>query len=63
MHKLTKAQRKKYASRKKQRLKIKVRLTKALWVKGYRYRKNNNLIFGKPDLTFKKYKIAMFVDS
>lgn len=63
MHKLTKAQRKKYPSRKKQRLKIKVRLTKALWVKGYRYRKNNNLIFGKPDLTFKKYKIAMFVDS
>lgn len=42
--------------------KIEVRLAKALWAKGYRYRKNNKLIFGKPDLTFKKYKIAMFVD-
>lgn len=40
-----------------------VRLAKALWHLGYRYRKNNKTIFGKPDLTFKKYKIAIFVDS
>jgi DNA mismatch endonuclease (patch repair protein) len=40
-----------------------VRLAKALWHLGYRYRKNNRTIFGKPDLTFKKYKIAVFVDS
>ncbi len=40
-----------------------VRLAKALWHLGYRYRKNNKSIFGKPDLTFKKYKIAIFVDS
>lgn len=39
------------------------RLAKALWHLGYRYRKNNKTIFGKPDLTFKKYKIAIFVDS
>ena len=39
-----------------------VRLAKALWHLGYRYRKNNNSVFGKPDLTFKKYKIAIFVD-
>lgn len=40
-----------------------VRLAKALWNLGYRYRKNNKTIFGKPDLTFKKLKIAVFVDS
>lgn len=37
-------------------------LSKALWHKGYRYRKNNRSVYGKPDLTFKKYKIAIFVD-
>lgn len=40
-----------------------VRLAKALWSLGYRYRKNNKTVFGKPDLTFKKYKLAVFVDS
>lgn len=40
-----------------------VRLAKALWHLGYRYRKNNKSIFGKPDLAFKKYKVAVFVDS
>jgi DNA mismatch endonuclease (patch repair protein) len=40
-----------------------VRLAKALWHLGYRYRKNNKTIFGAPDLTFKKHKIAIFIDS
>ncbi|WP_281227624.1 very short patch repair endonuclease [Flavobacterium aquiphilum] len=40
-----------------------VRLAKALWSLGYRYRKNNKTVFGKPDLTFKQLKIAIFVDS
>jgi DNA mismatch endonuclease (patch repair protein) len=40
-----------------------VRLAKALWHLGYRYRKNNRTVFGKPDLTFQKLKIAIFVDS
>ncbi|SHG66480.1 very short patch repair endonuclease [Flavobacterium defluvii] len=40
-----------------------VRLAKALWDLGYRYRKNNKKVFGKPDLTFAKYKIAIFIDS
>lgn len=41
---------------------IEVTLAKALWAKGYRYRKNNKSVFGKPDLTFKRQKIAVFVD-
>ena len=43
--------------------KAEIRLAKALWHLGYRYRKNNKTIFGTPDLTFKKFKIAIFVDS
>jgi len=42
--------------------KIETMLGKALWAKGLRYRKNNKKVFGKPDFTFKKLKIAIFVD-
>lgn len=43
--------------------KAEIRLAKSLWNLGYRYRKNNKSVFGTPDLTFKKLKIAIFVDS
>ena len=43
--------------------KAEVALGKALWHEGLRYRKNNKTVFGKPDFTFKKYKVAVFVDS
>ena len=43
--------------------KMEVLLAKTLWSKGVRYRKNNRTIFGTPDLSIKKYKIAVFVDS
>jgi DNA mismatch endonuclease (patch repair protein) len=43
--------------------KAEICLAKALWYLGYRYRKNNKSVFGTPDLTFKKFKIAIFVDS
>ena len=39
-----------------------VRLAKALWAIGYRYRRNNKTVFGRPDFTFKKIKLAIFVD-
>lgn len=42
---------------------IERRLGQALWARGHRYRKNNRKVFGKPDFTFAKYKIAIFVDS
>ncbi len=37
-------------------------LAKTLWHRGHRYRKNDKSVFGTPDLTFKKPKIAIFVD-
>lgn len=43
--------------------KAEVSLAKALWRRGHRYRKHCKAIFGTPDLAFKKYKIAVFVDS
>ncbi len=41
---------------------IEVILRKALWKKGYRYRKNCTDISGKPDIALTKYKIAIFCD-
>lgn len=43
--------------------KIEVILRKALYKKGYRYRKNYKELPGKPDIAITKYKIAIFCDS
>jgi DNA mismatch endonuclease Vsr len=43
--------------------KIETALAKQLWSLGYRYRKNDPSVFGKPDITMKRYKLAIFVDS
>lgn len=43
--------------------KIEIILRKALWKKGYRYRKNYKELPGSPDIAIKKYKIAIFCDS
>lgn len=40
--------------------KIEIILRKALWAKGYRYRKNYSKLPGKPDIVLTKYKIAIF---
>ena len=42
--------------------KIEFLLRKALWAKGYRYRKNYKNLPGKPDIVLMKYKIAIFCD-
>lgn len=41
---------------------IEVLLRKALWNKGYRYRKNYKKLPGSPDIVLTKYKIAIFCD-
>lgn len=43
--------------------KIEIALRKALWQKGYRYRKNYKKLPGSPDIAITKYKIAIFCDS
>lgn len=42
---------------------IEILLRKALWHKGYRYRKNYKDLPGSPDIALTKYKIAIFCDS
>ncbi|MCM1063779.1 MAG: very short patch repair endonuclease [Eubacterium sp.] len=41
---------------------IEVALRKALWAKGYRYRKNCRDLPGRPDIVLPKYRIAIFCD-
>lgn len=63
MDNLTKEQRRKNMQAiKATDTKAEIILAKALFAKGYRYRKNNKTVFGKPDLTFKKIKFAIFID-
>lgn len=42
--------------------KAELKLRKALWTLGYRYRKNVKKLPGSPDIVFAKYKLAIFVD-
>lgn len=36
---------------------------KYLWRSGFRYRKNSNKYYGKPDVVLPKYKTIIFIDS
>lgn len=64
MDRLTKDQRKKCMKKiKSKNTEIEILLRKALWHKGYRYRKNYALLPGKPDIVLTKYKIVIFCDS
>lgn len=64
MDNLTKDQRRKNMQHIKSKdTKIEVILRKALWKKGYRYRKNYNKLPGNPDIVLPKYKIVIFCDS
>ena len=63
MDKLTAEQRKKNMQAVKSNgSKIEIILSKALFSKGLRYRKNDNSVFGKPDISFRRHKLAVFVD-
>lgn len=37
-------------------------IRKILWENGHRYRIHNDTVFGKPDISFKKSKLAIFID-
>lgn len=64
MDRLTKEQRRKNMQAVKHKgSAIEVALGKALWKRGYRYRKNDKTVFGKPDFCFRKYKVVVFADS
>ena len=59
----TTEQRSKLMSKIKSRnTKPEILLRKALWKEGIRYRVSNKKIIGKPDISIKKHKLAIFVD-
>lgn len=43
--------------------KLELAVTKELWKRGIRFRKNVSGLFGKPDIAIKKHKIVIFIDS
>ena len=47
---------------KSQNTKPELKLKKALWNLGYRYRKNVKKLPGSPDIVFSKHQLAIFVD-
>ncbi|HEY9124380.1 MAG TPA: very short patch repair endonuclease [Bacteroidales bacterium] len=47
---------------KSQNTKPELKLKKALWNLGYRYRKNFKKLPGSPDIVYSKHKLAIFVD-
>lgn len=42
---------------------IEIKVSKDLWKKGFRIRKNCEKLFGRPDISMKKYRIVIFIDS
>lgn len=63
MDKLTPEQRKRNMQANKAKgTKIEVLLAKKLWHLGFRYRKNDKTVYGKPDIVFKSKKLAIFCD-
>ncbi|RBW68224.1 very short patch repair endonuclease [Bacillus taeanensis] len=43
--------------------KLENRVSRELWKRGMRFRKNDKSLFGKPDISIKKYKVVIFIDS
>ena len=60
---ITKEQRRKNMQAIKSISKLEGIVSKELWRKGFRFRRNTKDLFGKPDISIKKYKIVIFIDS
>ncbi|MDE1549488.1 very short patch repair endonuclease [Jeotgalibaca caeni] len=60
---LTKEQRRKNMQAIRSQSQLENLVSKALWHEGLRFRKNTKDLYGKPDISIKKYKIVIFIDS
>lgn len=63
MDRITKEQRSKVMSSIKAKSKLEDTVTKELWKRGLRFRRNVRSLKGTPDIAIKKYKIVIFIDS
>lgn len=61
--KITSEQRRKNMQAIKSPSKLEELVTKELWKKGVRYRRNSHELLGKPDVSIKKYRLVIFIDS
>ena len=61
--KITKEQRSKVMQSIRAQSKLENQVSKALWKKGLRFRKNVRSLYGTPDISIKKYKLVIFIDS
>lgn len=59
----TKEQRRKNMQAIRSQSKLENLVSKELWNRGIRFRKNVKSLFGKPDIAIQKYKIVIFIDS
>ncbi|MCC3646860.1 very short patch repair endonuclease [Cytobacillus oceanisediminis] len=60
---MTKEQRRKNMKAIKSISKLEDIVSSQLWKEGIRFRRNSKYLFGKPDISIKKYKIVIFIDS
>lgn len=60
---ITKEQRRKNMQAIKSISKLEGVVSRQLWNEGFRFRRNTKNLFGKPDISIKKYKIVIFIDS
>lgn len=60
---ITKEQRKKNMQAIRAQSKLENKISRSVWKKGFRFRKNDKTLFGKPDISIKKYKVVIFIDS
>lgn len=63
MDRITKEQRSKNMSAIKSKSHLEETVTKKLWNRGIRFRRNVRSLTGNPDIAIKKYKIVIFIDS
>ncbi|ARI75652.1 very short patch repair endonuclease [Halobacillus mangrovi] len=60
---MSKEQRRKNMKAIKSVSKLEKIVSSELWKKGYRFRRNTKSLTGKPDISIKKYKVVIFIDS
>lgn len=61
--KITPEQRSKVMQSIRAQSKLENQVSKALWKKGLRFRKNVRNLYDTPDISIKKYKLVIFIDS
>ncbi|MBH0157308.1 very short patch repair endonuclease [Fictibacillus sp. 5RED26] len=61
--KITKEQRRKNMQAIRSQSKLENMVTRELWKRGLRFRKNVKTLYGKPDIAIQKYKVVIFIDS